>query len=279
MATTEKKVEPQKSCFIITPIGEEGSPTRIDAEGLLHAVICPVLNELGYERECISIPHRMSKPGSITNQVIERLLADTLVVANLTGLTPNVMYELAVRHAVGKPVIVLAEQTTKLPFDLYSERALLYTNHLGEVDNIKTRFRAAIKEAEKETTPDNPVYRVTKGKIIREAPETTNAERHILERLDKIDEKLQNGKMADAFDFRGKPCSSPYAFVLDGKKENVLRALRWLQSLGARPEVCSTGQTDKGTYCAEVRIADDSPWGLLQQLAKYYKVTVRNPTE
>ena len=62
-----------KTCFVITPIDSDNSPIRRGADGILDAVIKPVLEDLNFE---VGVSHRISAPGSITNQVIERLLRD-----------------------------------------------------------------------------------------------------------------------------------------------------------------------------------------------------------
>ena len=127
METEKKKTEKQesakqKSCFIITPIGDENSEIRRKADGLIEAIVKPVLENLGYVP---IIPHTMTKPGSITTQVVEHILSSDMVIANLTGLNPNVMYELAVRHAVRKPIVCVVENGTKLPFDIAQDRVIL----------------------------------------------------------------------------------------------------------------------------------------------------------
>lgn len=156
----------QKKCFIITPIGIETSETRDKAEGVIEA-IKPVLENLGFE---IEIPHQMPKPGSITQQILNSILYDDLVIANLTELNPNVMYELAVRHASGKPVVTIAEIDTKLPFDITTERSIFYSNDMRGVPKLQEALRKTINAIEFDNyEADNPIYRAQKDFRFKEA--------------------------------------------------------------------------------------------------------------
>jgi len=120
----EKTMENERrpDCFVISPIGDDASETRRSMDGLTDVVIEPTLADLGYH---VIVAHRMPNPGSITNQVLELLLSAELVVANMTELNPNVMYELAVRHAACKAVIIIAEKGTRLPFDIADQYSVL----------------------------------------------------------------------------------------------------------------------------------------------------------
>lgn len=182
-----KKKEEVKRCFIISPIGPDNSEIRRKADGLIDAVLEPVLNELGIE---YSVAHRISEPGSISRQIIERLLNDDLVLANLTGLNPNVMYELAVRHSVRLPVVSVAENGTKLPFDISHERNLFYNNDMAGVEDLKPSLRKAIKSALREKEPDNPIYRVIKTQVIREVKAPDDLESYLISKFDDLYSKL-----------------------------------------------------------------------------------------
>ena len=185
--------EYENICFIITPIGAENSPIRKKTDGLINNVIKPVCEELNLD----AIPaHEIDKPGSITRQVIQHIINSKMVIANLTGLNPNVMYELAIRHAAKLPVVCLAEEGTTLPFDITTERTIFYTDDMfGAVKlipDLKNKIELALKDEE----IDNPIYRaITDSKIIKDITDSSDknaneALSYIISRLDNLDRKI-----------------------------------------------------------------------------------------
>ena len=98
MASAESK----GTCFVISPIDPRESPIRARADRMLKYVIEPAARECGYDPLRFD---RISEPGMITRQVITQVIDAPMVVTDLTGHNPNVSYELAIRHAVGKPVV------------------------------------------------------------------------------------------------------------------------------------------------------------------------------
>ena len=181
------KEQAKNTAIVITPIGTKDSSVRRSTEGLLKTAVKPALNEVGFE---VSVAHEIAEPGSITHQIIQHLLEDTIVIANLTGLNPNVMYELAVRHAARLPVVIIAETGTILPFDIADERTVFFVNDMAGVEEFKPHLIKAVMEAVKSEELTNPVYRVIAGKVIREMQTTSDTDKFILNKLDTIQEKI-----------------------------------------------------------------------------------------
>ena len=163
--------------------------TRRSADGLIDSVIQPVCNKLDLE---LYVAHRIDTPGSITVQVIEHILKDDLVIANLTDLNPNVMYELAVRHAARMPVISLAEDGTRLPFDISDERTIFYFNDMAGVTKLVPALESMAREALVDAEPDNPIYRAAKGIIMKELQPQDDVQKYLLNRLDKFESLLSS---------------------------------------------------------------------------------------
>ncbi len=187
-------------CFIITPIGEEGSETRKKTEGILNNVIKPVCNTTNLH---VIVAHEIDEPGSITNQVIQYVLESKMVIANLTGLNPNVMYELAIRHASRKPVICIAEDNTKLPFDITTERTIFYTDDMYGAVKLQDQLNAKIQAALEGSVVDNPIYRAMTDSIIKEIHsshknEDSDTLLYILQRLDNIESILNRNSRFDS---------------------------------------------------------------------------------
>lgn len=142
-------------CFIITPIGDDTDPIRRHIEGIIDAALRPALED----KYDLVVAHRISEPGSITKQIITEIYSAKLVVANLTNRNPNVMYELALRHSLGKPVIMIAEKGTPLPSDIVMERTIFYQNDARGVIELRENIAAAEKEIDYEKT-ESPIYNV-----------------------------------------------------------------------------------------------------------------------
>ncbi len=182
--------EKKKRCFIITPVGEPESVTRKNTDGLIDGIIRPIVEEHGYELVC---PHSMSVCGSITHQVLQEILQDELVIANLTGLNPNVMYELAIRHATGKPIIIVCQNGTPLPFDIIDQRTLFYDDSISGVAKLRNGLKNMINEPLNIERIDNPIYTITESLGLRDALRTNKngkALEFILNQIESLEKKV-----------------------------------------------------------------------------------------
>lgn len=183
-----------KKCFIVTPIGGADSTTRRAADGLISSVLKPLMSELGFE---VYVAHEISLTGSISRQVVEHILEDDLVIANLSELNANVMYELAVRHCTGKPVVAIAVAGTRLPFDIADERTVFYTDDMRGVVELTPALRKAVEASLLKTEADNPVLRVRQNRALLESLDQGDAKTILIERLDNIEELLRDVSSAN----------------------------------------------------------------------------------
>lgn len=173
-----KEVEKLKTCFVIAPIGDEGSETRRRSDQVLTHIIKPATKECGYEALRAD---EISEPGIITSQVIQHLIDDQLVVADLTGRNPNVFYELAVRHTVKKPVVQIIQADETIPFDVAPSRTIHFDyRDLDSVAICKDGLVKQIHSVEKDPTKvDSPISVAIDLKSLRQSEnplEKSNAE-------------------------------------------------------------------------------------------------------
>lgn len=145
------------NCFVITPIGAQDGRERRFADGITKEVITPVLKEFKLSPV---VAHEISETGSINDQVVRHIYNDKLAICNLTGLNPNVMYELGIRFTMRKHTILICENGTSLPFDIIAERTIFYTNDIAGSSELKDQLRNMIAEIDYEKAPDNPIFKV-----------------------------------------------------------------------------------------------------------------------
>jgi hypothetical protein len=110
-------------CFVISPIGDEGSDVRRHADEVFDHIIEPALAHFSIEP--VRSDH-MNEPGKISEQMYRAIFGYDLCIAVLTYSNPNVYYELAVAQSACRPVVILIEKGSTLPFDVKDFRSLTY---------------------------------------------------------------------------------------------------------------------------------------------------------
>lgn len=136
-----------KTCFFIAPIGEPGSEIRRRSDRILKYIVAPVVAQCGYTALRAD---QISEPGLITTRVIQHVIDDPLVIADLTGPNPNVFYELAIRHAVRKPLVQIIRRGEQLPFDVAGMRTVeLDHTDLESAEEAKVEIARQIEALER----------------------------------------------------------------------------------------------------------------------------------
>jgi len=132
-----------KTCFIIAPIGEQGSDTRKRSDIVLKYIISPAAEHCGYTALRAD---QISEPGLITSQVIQHIIDDPLVIADLTERNPNVFYELAIRHALRKPLVQIIRKGDQIPFDVAGTRTIPVDHQ--DLESAEETKQAIIRQIE-----------------------------------------------------------------------------------------------------------------------------------
>jgi hypothetical protein len=146
MATPIEPESGQKpKCFVIAPIGKDGSDVRKKSDNVLKYIVETALQDK-YE---IIRADDIRQPGTVTVQIIEQLLEAPLVVADLSDRNANVYYELAIRHAVKKPVVHLITKGQEAPFDVNQMRYIPFDiTDPGSIENAKEELRDNVRAIE-----------------------------------------------------------------------------------------------------------------------------------
>lgn len=151
-----------------------GSPEREAYEhhlGIFEQVIAPACEKYGISAvRADGIAHA----GDINEQICRHVVESYLVVADVSGGNPNVMYELGLRHITGKPTIHIGE-AGQLPFDIASIRTIRYQrtrSHLaGARKEIESALEAGLRDGFELLTPARVLRGLQTGDGTASAPE------------------------------------------------------------------------------------------------------------
>lgn len=123
----KRDYRPQKgSCFILMPFGvKDGPGGAIDWDERYREVLEPAIKTIGMT------PGRADDiygTQSLIDRVWRGIQEAEVVVAELTGRSPNVMYEIGLAHLIGKRLVLLTMSADDVPADLAHSVQIVYSD-------------------------------------------------------------------------------------------------------------------------------------------------------
>jgi hypothetical protein len=192
--------EKKPFCFVVGPIGKDGSPERKHADMLLHALIRYVLmaEEFGY---VVKRADEDADPGMIGDRAVSDIIQAELFVADLTDLNPNAFYELGKRHSTEKPTIHVAKIGTVLPFDTVAHRTIFVdVADRHSLESARGRLASSVRAIKSPGyRVNNPITQANASFKMRQSEDPRD--RLLVSIQDRLRAlEAESGKRVDAFD-------------------------------------------------------------------------------
>ncbi len=142
MAQKKEKQE----CFVIMPITDPDGYEKGHFRHVYKNIIQPACEET--ELKPIRADD-VKATNLIHVDILKRLLEAPIAICDLSTRNPNVLFELGVRQAFDKPVVLIQEEETRKIFDIAPLRCLNYSKDMKYHDVLKTQDQ--LKESIKAT--------------------------------------------------------------------------------------------------------------------------------
>ncbi|MBT5366664.1 MAG: hypothetical protein HOL05_01370, partial [Nitrospinaceae bacterium] len=132
----EHENESEFFVFVLMPFDPE-------FDAVFSKLIVPTL-----EGNCFSVNRADSAldQENILKNIIRNISKADLVIADMTTMNPNVMYELGIAHAFSKPTVLIAQSIDDVPFDLRSYRVITYSTHFNEAEKFQEKLTEIAKQ-------------------------------------------------------------------------------------------------------------------------------------
>lgn len=145
MSESKLSAEKKPICFVLMPIADSIGYESGHFGRVYEFLLKPAIIMAGY------IPIRADdavKTDYIVVGIIQKIVESDMVLCDYSSRNPNVMYELGIRHAFNKPVVLIKDRKTDKIFDIQGLRYAEYDESL-RVDSVKkeiAKISAAISE-------------------------------------------------------------------------------------------------------------------------------------
>lgn len=150
----------EETCFIIMPIGTQEYESVQYKEDELRKKYDDLIKQAIFSaREGIKVfrADDVSMPGSITNDILTRIMFSKYVIADISLPNPNVFYELGIRHAIKTGTILIKDKNVKSTvFDISHLRHIEYENTATGLKELSVKLKQSFQWMDRNPQkPDN----------------------------------------------------------------------------------------------------------------------------
>ena len=123
--TTDKLKDEQEKCFVIMPISDQGDYPKGHFTKVYDQIFKPAIEAAGYEAYRVD-EDKISNP--IINKIFDAVQNCPMALCDLSNRNPNVLYELGLRQAYDKPVVLVQDEKTQRIFDVSGINTVQYSS-------------------------------------------------------------------------------------------------------------------------------------------------------
>ncbi len=152
---TAAKEPPSLTCGLVMPISTLGECSEQHWQDV-KAIHTEAIESAGFKSNLVS---DADDTGIIQKRIIQNLYENPIVVCDVSGKNPNVMFELGLRLAFDKPTVIVKDDATTYSFDTASIEHLEYPQDLrfNKIMEFKESLKEKVKGTHKKATGD-PSY-------------------------------------------------------------------------------------------------------------------------
>ena len=149
MSDTKEK----ELCFVIMPISDQGDYPTGHFTKVYEQIIKPAVEDAGYEAYRVDENNICD---AIINKIFNAIQDCPMAICDLSNRNPNVLYELGLRQAYDKPVVLIQDDKTEKIFDISGISTVFYksTRQYEDVLEAREKIKNAIlstKEGKEKT--------------------------------------------------------------------------------------------------------------------------------
>lgn len=188
-------------CGIVMPISTCDGCTESHWSDILE-ILNESIEEAGFESKLVS---NADDVGIIHKRIIQNLYDNPIVVCDVSGKNPNVMFELGLRLAFDKPTVIIKDDKTSYSFDTSGIEHLEYPRDLrfATIVEFKAKLCQKIKATHQKSI-DDPAYSTFlknfgEFTVAKLEKKEVSGQEFILEELKNLRQSIQRMEVYPAF--------------------------------------------------------------------------------